>query len=318
MMLPQFPKFKNLEFGDKKLVSSFADKFLPYSDFNFLSLYSWNIEDNAQISILNDNLVLILRDYLTQKPFFTFLGTNDVLDTISTLLKEALCRKGFILDLRLIIEEVVQSIKDLSFAFAIEEDIDNNDYIIDINTFITLSGKKHKSKRRYINELKNKIVVHDLDLKDLNIQREIVNFLTDWARYKNKNAEEVGSEILAVKRFMAISSYFECVCLGFYHKNKMVGFTFNEACTKPYYIGHFGKGVLFPGIYAYMEHITAKRFLNLGYKYMNYEQDLGILGLRKYKKSWCPVRYLKKYKISLTNKFNLCDCKNFCSIIVNF
>jgi len=35
-----------------------------------------------------------------------------------------------------------------------------------------------------------------------------------------------------------------------------------------------------------------------GVKYLNFEQDLGLTGLRLSKKSFHPVNYLKKYKVS--------------------
>ncbi len=39
-MLPQFPQFKPLELTDKSDIEAITKQHLPYSDFNFVSL--WN------------------------------------------------------------------------------------------------------------------------------------------------------------------------------------------------------------------------------------------------------------------------------------
>ena len=43
-MLPEFPQFKKLELSDKEEVEKFTSKFPPYSDFNFVSMWSWDIK----------------------------------------------------------------------------------------------------------------------------------------------------------------------------------------------------------------------------------------------------------------------------------
>ena len=44
-----FPNFKTLEKQDKELVDHFVNKYLPYSDFNFDSLWSYNTEDSVRV-----------------------------------------------------------------------------------------------------------------------------------------------------------------------------------------------------------------------------------------------------------------------------
>ena len=68
IMIPQFPEFKSLELSDKKDIESFTKRFPPYSDFNFVSMWSWDIKEEIRISQLNGNLVVRFTDYLTGKP----------------------------------------------------------------------------------------------------------------------------------------------------------------------------------------------------------------------------------------------------------
>src|SRR3989344_9175835 len=85
-MIPKFPQFKNLELSDKKDVEKFTSQFPPYSDFNFVSMWSWDVKGEMRLSTLNDNLVVRFTDYLTGKPFYSFLGNNKVNETAQTLI----------------------------------------------------------------------------------------------------------------------------------------------------------------------------------------------------------------------------------------
>lgn len=51
------------------------------------------------------------------------------------------------------------------------------------------------------------------------------------------------------------------------------------------------------GSFQFIDQKRAEYFYNLGYKFLNLEQDLGIPGLQQAKLSWNPVGYLKKYTI---------------------
>src|SRR3989344_1313301 len=86
-MIPTFPKFKNLELGDRADIESLTKKFQPYSDYNFTSLWCWDTYGQIQVSKLHGNLVIRFTDYLTGEPFYSFMGTIDVDHTVSELLK---------------------------------------------------------------------------------------------------------------------------------------------------------------------------------------------------------------------------------------
>lgn len=75
-MIPEFPKFKHIELIDKEEIEQITHKYPPYSDFNFVSMWSWDIKGEIRISKLNNNLVVRFTDYLSGNPFFSFLGDN--------------------------------------------------------------------------------------------------------------------------------------------------------------------------------------------------------------------------------------------------
>src|ERR1043165_3627696 len=85
-MIPFFPEFKFLEWNDKDNVEKLTKEFPPYSDYNFVSMWSWNTRKKMQVSQLNGNLVLLFYDYVTETPFLSFIGRNDVDDTALKLI----------------------------------------------------------------------------------------------------------------------------------------------------------------------------------------------------------------------------------------
>ena len=108
-MIPEFPQFKKLELSDKKDIEKFTSKFPPYSDFNFVSMWSWDIKGEMRLSVLNNNLVVRFTDYLTGNPFYSFLGDNKVNETAEQLL-ELSKNEGLKAELKLIPEDSVRSV----------------------------------------------------------------------------------------------------------------------------------------------------------------------------------------------------------------
>ena len=67
-------------------------------------------------------------------------------------------------------------------------------------------------------------------------------------------------------------------------------------------MGHFGKiDEDCPGLFQYLECVTAQYLKKRGCKYMNYEQDLGLPGLRESKISWGPAFFFEKIYYRVKN-----------------
>ncbi len=116
-MIPNFPDFKPIELNDKDEIESFTKKFAPYSDFNFASMWSWDVKEEMRVSQLNGNLVVRFTDYLTGEPFYSFLGSNKPTETADALLTLAE-KEGIPLHLKLVPED---SAKEIDPTIRIEE-----------------------------------------------------------------------------------------------------------------------------------------------------------------------------------------------------
>ena len=68
-------------------IEKITSDFPPYSDFNFVSLWCWNLTNKTQLSLLNDNLVIRMEDYTTADIFYMFIGQSKIKNTIEILFK---------------------------------------------------------------------------------------------------------------------------------------------------------------------------------------------------------------------------------------
>lgn len=300
-MLPNFPKFKKLTLEDQEDINKYTKILPPYSDYNFVSLYSYNTKEFIEISTLHNNLIVKFQDYLTNKPFYSFIGNLKVKETISELIQLSL-GNNLPPVLKLIPEINISNNRSLLQEFNILEDPDNFDYILSADEIKTLQGNKYGGKRNFVNRFirtYGEKEINVLDLTDIKIQTQIEELFFLWERTKGKIRDETETEFTATKRLLESANFLNLIPIGIYHDGKLIAFSIDELLQNNYSIIHFEKAdTNFVGIFQYLKQATAKHISELGGKYINYEQDLGIPGLKQAKQSWNPVSYLKKYTIT--------------------
>ncbi len=298
-MLPIFPAFSKITLEHKDQIESYWKNFEPYSDYNFTSMYSYDIEGAGSLSMLDNNVVMILPDYSTNQPTLSFLGTNNTTITANKLLDWA-TTVGLPKKLTLIGQEVIDNMEGQN-DLIITEDPDNHDYVISATEMAKLTGRKWKSIRKEVNHFIEQNPGYrfiEVDVSDQKIRRQFENLFETWEDQNNKTEEETSTEFEALKRSFDLFGEPDHFAFGLFLDDKLIGYSTNQTAHNGFYLGHFGKAdANFAGAYKIMEHECAKFFLEKGCKFMNYEQDLGIPGLRQAKRGWNPVGYLKKYII---------------------
>lgn len=301
-MISKFPEFKRLELTDKAFLRAFT-AFLPtYSDFNFTSLFSWDVQEVAEASNLNGNLVLKFTDYNTGKHFYTFIGIHKVDETIKTLLRFAE-EHGTDKELLLIPHSTVQALEKPEF-FEINEDIDNHDYILSVDDLVEFKSNKYRGKRNLLNRFERfhgeKAVTKEIDVTDENTRKQIDLVTYSWTEMKNKTIADVESELRAIKRCLDNATALNTRGFGVFVGDEMVAYTLFELLPNKFATIHFCKAdTKFVGVFEHMNHNLAKHLSTLDIAHINMEQDLGLPGLRNSKQSYHPVHFLKKYKVKL-------------------
>ncbi len=302
-MIPIFPNFKKIDLTDREDIEFYTNEYLPYSDFNFSNLWSWNpkAKEGRLISVLNDNLVVLFTDYRTNEPSLSFLGTNECEDTANQLISYA--RDSEISGvLRFITEESFNKMAESKLL--VEEDSDNSDYIFSVSELANPQGSKFKSKRHLANRFLRdfpEAVFKLMDFTDPSTHEEIISVLRKWEDRKisDDKSYELEHEEIALSRLLQTAHDHKLVLSGIFFEDKMIGFSLDEILPNKYAISHFLKAdTTFKGIYEFMNEMMAQYLLIRGVELWNWEQDLNIDGLRRLKMSYRPVSFLKKYKVS--------------------
>lgn len=170
----------------------------------------------------------------------------------------------------------------------------DSDYLYTTEKMQHYPGRKLHKKRNLLKQYENLHVPHVEELRDDNIQQTL-DLLDSW---QDSSTQEMGD-----------SDYFQCrealerrkeFCLKgaiFYADCVPSGFMLGEAVSPDVFTIHFAKGdVSYKGIYQFMFNRFAEHFCR-GFKEINLEQDLGIEGLRKTKRSYIPDRMALKHRI---------------------
>lgn len=299
-MIPRFPEFKRLELSDQADIEKFTSKFDPYSDFNFVDMWSWNLKDSMEVSELNGNLIIQPNDYFTNDYSLSYLGSNELGDTLEKLFAYMVLEEVPEPQLKFVPEVSLSGI-DLSKYF-IEIDIDNCDYVYNLEKMHKYEGSEYADKRRKINGfLKNHShpEIRQMDLFQDDLVTEITSLLQKWTeiRSNGKSGNFTNGEDRAIARI--ISAKFKTVkCCSVYDAGELLGFMIYSEADNKFSICHFAKAnTEHFGVYEYLMKELSGRLLLEGKALLNYQEDLGITGLRFFKSSFNPVSFLRKYTI---------------------
>ncbi|MEI7765324.1 MAG: phosphatidylglycerol lysyltransferase domain-containing protein [bacterium] len=301
-MIPVFPNFKKLELSDKKEVEKFTSEFPPYSDFNFISMWIWDIADNMMISQLNKNLVVVFNDYLSGKPFISFIGKNKISETTLDLIKFSE-NKYKTSSLKLITEENANILGKIGFT--VTPDNNSHDYVYLISHLANMNtwsqNTSGKGIRRFIKKYPS-YVVKQFNLNEIQ-KEEYIEMFKKWANNKKIINHFEMNEYKAFKRLLQINDK-NIKIISLYEKDVLIGFTVVEIESEGYATSHFAKADVehSSAVYDVLNWEEAKILKKEGVKYYNWEQDLGIKGLRASKLKYKPSFFLKQFIVTATTK----------------
>lgn len=299
-MIPYFPHFRPLGLDVRAAYCQYTARFPCYSEFNFIDLYAWDLEDAVEICMLNDNLVVKRADYLSRKASLSFIGENQVQATIETLLDFAEKLTG---------TPVLQSVPEMGIQqdgmqhLRIEEERHNADYILDVAAQINLPGSQYSDRRtklrRFIRNYGDVATHRLLDPTSPQTQVLIWELFERWAQRHCKQAEDITDERAAMQKLLDKCAGFNLQIMGVFDRKKLIAFTINEILPNGYALGHFHKADHdYKGVFDYTVTTSSQYAKEAGCSYMNIEMDLGIDTLRQAKRQLCPIAFLKKLTVA--------------------
>jgi hypothetical protein len=261
-----------------------------------VNLLAWG-RGGTEIAQLDGNLVVRLPDYITgETMIYTFIGEHKIEESLAAVLPVAK-------ELVLVPEAVACKVLDSPFV-SVEEDRDSDDYIYDVASLANLEGGEFKKKRNKANSFAksagNAIRVEVITTIDEIAAKELRAVFRKWVIGAGKSAAESAAERAALNCLLANKGALHLRFTVVRVYGEVCAFSVNEVCSNEYAVCHFEKALpLHEGLYAFVIQQAAKDLHSQAIKRVNWQQDLGLPGLRQAKTAYHPIGFLKKYTITL-------------------
>lgn len=266
---------------------------------SFANLYLWG---EQMIGSYSGRLVVFSRfgEYYTyQYPLYDGDAENAV-EAVGAIIADARARgiecriSGVSEEARCAIERAYPG----KFSFEARER--SFDYVYDINDLALLPGKKYHAKRNHVSGFYRDYPdcrVEPITRENIPAVEKIVH---RW--YEERGESDYAMEAKAIER--ALESYEELMLVGLilFVGDEAVAFSIASRMSPDTFDVHFEKALSgVNGAYAVINRELSRyikdRFTDV--RYLDREEDMGIEGLRKAKRSYHPVFMVKKYRACL-------------------
>jgi hypothetical protein len=298
-MIPLFPEFKHLELSDRREYESYTAWMAPHSDFNFVSVWAWTAEGAKNISVLNDNLVILYGGFVPGEYFLSFAGRNRADETARALIE--FFKGNYGMDyLYNVPEEVVSLMKDTALVKKVNEN--NCDYLLKVADYAEADRLTRKSGwtgqlcRMFV-KLYPGFYVRTSRLGDFD-KDELISLFRRWAVNKKVNLDS-HTEFKAFMRFILPENE-NIYITGIYADNALIGFQTLEILDDVYAMCDFMKcDTGFKGVYQATMWKACEFLRQKGIGILNVQTDMGSAGLRKSKNNYTSSSMLKRFIVRL-------------------
>ncbi|MDK0734793.1 phosphatidylglycerol lysyltransferase domain-containing protein [Clostridium perfringens] len=298
--------FKKITLKEKSLYYKYIDKnkFLS-CEYSFATLFMWKEFNAIEYDIVNNIFIIKKYDNKNGVFFMEPLGDIDdnslinIIDYLESIRKKEKS-KWLFGDVNINFLNRLEAIYKENLIF--QDEINNFDYVYNFDDLRNLSGRKFRKKRnKYYQFIKNynyktAFFKSFLDNKE---KKECLEFLDEWSLENKEIDDEFLAEIDGTRNLINYLGELDLDLIKLYVDNKLIGISIGERFNDSMYIVHVEKCLReFKGAYAFINNALLKNsFSDL--KYVNREEDLGVLGLRKSKMSYNPKFFERKYLVKI-------------------
>jgi len=289
MIPPRFPEFKPLGLKDRDLVTAALVRHpAEVCELTFANMFIWREVEKPMLTSIHGNLCILCAPPAEPPYFLQPIGGEKIPETVGLCLSAAP---------RL-------SRVDADFAlrhcgsFHCRPDRDNFDYVYESAGLISLQGKKFDGKRNHIRrfEKAHAYTYRRMAAEHLAGCREL---LDDWLAAKAANGAAVsGAWQPVIREAFASLDSLELVGGIIEVGGRVAALSIGERLNPETAVIHIE--MVRPG-YNGLSQLINREFIRHEWadcRYINREQDCGILGLRRAKMSYSPHHLVEKFNIT--------------------
>lgn len=262
-------------------------------EFSFTTIYMWRNYYQNQIARSGDFLFVRSGEV---EPFYLLPVGGDLKEGIE-ILRRYENERGEMLILFGADEEIKAQIEGwFPGVFEWQPSPSDFDYLYHTDDLAELTGKKYHSKRNHIASF---TAAYDWSYETIGEDNrgEALAMAKEWCRDRGNCADPgLKNEYDAIRESLAIPGELSLRAGLIRADGKVAAITMGSPINGEVFDIHVEKALPeYNGAYAAINREFAARELQGRYKLINRENDLGLDGLRRAKKSYYPVRILEKY-----------------------
>ncbi len=269
------------------------------SESSFSTIYMWQHYADVKYCIEDDNVFSLYKNkqgkYASFMPYGKDRNSAEVVDklinfyeSINHKLTLNLCTVDFVDFLR----------KSGKYSINVSENRNSFDYVYYTKDLIELKGKKFHSKKNHFNSFTKKYP-YTYCKYDSSLKNSCIDFCSDILKehYKD-NINGFNTEMLSINKTFESLDILGLKCGILFLDNRIIALSVGERLNNEYALIHIEKAD-----YKYREAyaVINKLFLENEFSdtiYVNREEDMGIDGLKRAKKSYNPCKMIEKYTIN--------------------
>lgn len=286
-MFPDFADSRVIMLKDKEEIQTALKKMnIVTSDLNFTNMYIWGIVKGYRISSFKGHIIVFM-EIDGSRRIFCPIGNEP-----ETLIEELANDKDVFIRIP---ENIAKKIDNQHLN--IKENRNDFDYVYEKEKLQKLEGAKLYPKRSLAEKCMNMYSPEIIEHPQVK-PGECLKLQNEWIESKGDSVSSgIIEEMEALRALIENREEFDISCLAIRIQGSIAAFTVGEYLNDDTFVIHFEKANHeYKGIYQLINREFARRIPD-GVRFVNREQDLGIPGLRKAKKSYQPVRLEKKFDI---------------------
>lgn len=283
-------EFRKLTVDDKKLFQSYIDKNDLGWEYNFATVFLWDVNDTMMMAT-EDGILFIYDTFYNSIVFMPPYMKNDY-DFLKAVgkISEYAREKKIVYRLRGLRPEQAALLDETKFLTASSRN--DYDYIYNSDDLKYLRGKAFHSKRNFVTRFENtyNYTVRDYTPEDYDGLMALYEIWKDESSHSTLEVEKK-----AVERAFKYHKQLDLRIAVIKVDGKYAGFSVSSIECNGIVHTIFEKGLTeYVGIYQAINKFAAQRYFPDG-TFVNRQEDMGIEGLRRAKLSYNPVILYEKH-----------------------
>ena len=283
-------EFRKLTVDDKKLFQSYIDKNDLGWEYNFATVFLWDVNDTMMMAA-EDGILFIYNTFYNSIVFMPpyMKNDSDFLKAVGKI-SEYAREKKIVYRLRGLRPEQAALLDEKKFLTASSRN--DYDYIYNSDDLKYLRGKAFHSKRNFVTRFENtyNYTVSDYTPEDYDGLMALYEIWKDESSHSTLEVEKK-----AVERAFKYHKQLDLRIAVIKVDGKYAGFSVSSIECNGIVHTIFEKGLTeYVGIYQAINKFAAQRYFPDG-TFVNRQEDMGIEGLRRAKLSYNPVMLYEKH-----------------------